>query len=434
VRSITSFFRPLAPFLAAAAFAGLAGCQTLTRLPSEPAEAVATAEPDIAGCLPPSDLPTAPKPGDDLSRLDQCRFLPARDVAAYAAEARASLRREMAWRRSQGETGPPPPMSMLAISGGGDDGAFGAGLLVGWSESGTRPEFKLVTGVSTGALIAPYAFLGSRYDPQLKTAYTQVSQRDIFKPRGFLKGFFSDALSDTSPLARKLEREVTQQMLDDIAAEYAKGRLLLIGTSDLDAMEPVIWNMTAIAASHDPHALTLFRRILLASASIPGAFPPVMIDVNAGGQRYQEMHVDGGAEAQVFVYPPSIRITEAAEAMGVQRQRSLYVIRNSRMDAEEVTVKRSTMTIATRSISALLASQGVGDLYRIYFLAERDGLDYNLAYIPSDFTAKRATGQFDQAYMNALFEHARELGRAGYPWQKYPPGYTAPPRGESARR
>jgi hypothetical protein len=119
--------------------------------------------------------------------------------------------------------------------------------------------------------------------------------------------------------------------------------------------------------------------------------------------------------------------------MGVQRQRTLYVIRNARVDAEEVTVERSTLPIATRSISALLQSQGVGDLYRIYFLADRDGLDYNLAYIPSSFTVKRTQGQFDPDYMHALFERAREMARAGYPWEKYPPGYTAPPRAETAR-
>ncbi len=434
MRPLSLSCRRLAAIAGVALLVALLGCSSLPRLASEPPDEVAAAEPEIAGCQPPSDLPSAPAAGDDLRRLDQCRFLPARDVAGFAAEARASVRREMAWWTRTGHTGPLPPVNMLAISGGGDDGAFGAGLLVGWSEAGTRPQFKLVTGVSTGALIAPFAFLGPKYDSELEDAYTKISQKDVFRARGFLKGVTSDAFSDTGPLAKMLAREVTQQMLDDIAVEYAKGRLLLIGTSDLDAMQPVIWNVTAIAASRDPHALALFRKILLASASIPGAFPPVMIDVDQGGQRFQEMHVDGGAEAQVFVYPPSIRINEAAAEMGLQRSRTLYVIRNSRVDAEETTVKRSTLPIATRAISELLQSQGVGDLYRIYFLAQRDGLDYNLAYIPSSFAVKRTKGQFDQAYMNALFNYARDLGRAGYAWQKQPPGYIAPPRGQQAER
>jgi predicted acylesterase/phospholipase RssA len=430
VRLTSLPFRRLAAIAGVAFLLALPACQSLPRLPSEPPDEVATVEPEIAGCEPPSTLQAVGREGEDLSRLDQCRFLPARDIAGFAAEARASVRRELAWRRSTGQTGPLPPVSMLAISGGGDDGAFGAGLLVGWTEAGTRPEFKLVTGVSTGALIAPYAFLGPRYDRQLTEAYTAISQRDVFRARGFIKGLVSDALSDTSPLARTIEHQVTQAMLDDIAAEYAKGRLLLIGTSNLDAMEPVIWNVTAIAASKDPNALPLVRKILLASASIPGAFPPVLIDVDQGGHRFQEMHVDGGVEAQVFVYPPSIRITEAAAELGLKRQRTLYVIRNARMDAEQTTVSRSTLPIATRSISAILASQGVGDLYRIYFVSQRDGVDYNLAYIPSSFTVQRATGQFDQAYMSALFNYARNTAKAGYPWEKWPPGYIAPVRAE----
>jgi predicted acylesterase/phospholipase RssA len=432
VRLTSLPFRRLAAIAGAALMLALPACQSLPRLPSEPPDEVATVEPEIAGCQPPSTLQAVGREGEDLSRLDQCRFLPTRDVAGYAAEARASVRREMAWRRSIGQTGPLPPVSMLAISGGGDDGAFGAGLLVGWSEAGTRPQFKLVTGVSTGALIAPFAFLGPRYDKALQASYTEVTQRDIFKQRGFIRGLTGDGMADTSPLAHKIEREVTQQMVDDIGAEYAKGRVLLIGTSNIDAMEPVIWNITAIAASKDPQALPLIRKILLASASIPGAFPPVMIDVDQGGRRFQEMHVDGGVEAQVFVYPPSIRITEAAAEMGLKRQRTLYVIRNARMDAEPTTVSRSTLPIATRSISAILASQGVGDLYRIYFLSQRDGVDYNLAYIPSSFTVQRTTGQFDQAYMNALFNYARNTAKAGYPWDKWPPGYIAPVRGEDA--
>ncbi len=419
--------RQIAMVVGAAALITLCGCGSLGRLPPEPPSAFTTAEPDITGCQPP-DLTAEAAAGEDLGHLDQCRFLPTRDVSTYAAEARASLRHELAWRRRTGQTGPLPPASVLAISGGGDDGAFGAGLLVGWSEAGTRPEFKLVTGVSTGALIAPYAFLGSKYDAQLEAAYTQISQKDVFKSRGFLGALTTDAFADTAPLARMLKREVTRQMLDDIAAEYAKGRVLLVGTSDLDAMEPVIWNMTAIAASKDPHAPALFRQILLASASIPGAFPPQMIDMHAGDERYQEMHVDGGAVAQVFVYPPSLSIAEAAQEVGIDRPRTLYVIRNARLDNEQITVKRSTLSIVPRSVSALLQSQGVGDLYRIYFVSQRDGVDYKLAYIPASFTVKRTTGQFDQAYMQALFNYARDMARAGYPWEKYPPGLVAPPR------
>ena len=212
---------------------------------------------------------------------------------------------------SQGQAGDLPPAYFLAISGGGDNGAYGAGFLNGWTAAGTRPEFKVVTGISTGALIAPFAFLGPKYDHVLEKVYTTSSQKDIFKKRGIAAWLFGDSMADTRPLASVIESYVTRALLDEIAAEYAKGRILLVGTTNLDSLEPVIWNMTAIAASQDPRAVPLFRSILLASASIPGAFPPVMIDVNLDGAKYQEMHVDGGTIAQVFLYPPSVSIAGA---------------------------------------------------------------------------------------------------------------------------
>jgi predicted acylesterase/phospholipase RssA len=325
-----------------------------------------------------------------------------------------------------------PPLDMLAISGGGDDGAFGAGLLVGWSEAGTRPEFELVTGISTGALMAPFAFLGSTHDADLRTVYTEITQRDIFIRRGLLAALTSDAMADTAPLQHMLERHVTQALLDEIAAEYAKGRVLLVGTTDLDSREPVIWNMTAIAASHSPNALPLFRKVLLASASIPGAFPPVMIDVDVGGQRYQEMHVDGGTVTQVFVYPPTLRVADEAAARGGDRERRLYVIRNSSIEPDWTVVKRSTLPIAARAVSSLMATQGIGDLYRIYLLADRDDIDFNLAYIPASFDAPKK-GQFDQAYMRALFKQGEDMARTGYPWEKHPPGYERPIKAATAR-
>jgi hypothetical protein len=394
------------------AVAWTAGCATLHRLPAEPASLEPVAAPPISGCM------------DTAADAVACRFLVLRETDAFTQEARNSVRREELWRASQGDSGALPPASFLAISGGGDDGAFGAGLLVGWTEAGTRPEFKTVTGVSTGALIAPFAFLGPKYDDQLRFAYTQVSQRDIFKKRALLRGFFSDAMADTTPLYRLVERQVDRALLDAIAAEYAKGRLLLVGTTNLDSREPVIWNLTAIAASKDPGALVLFRKLLLASAAIPGAFPPVMIDVEVNGRRYQEMHVDGGAMAQVFAYPPSLRL---ADVRSEGRTRRLYIIRNARLDPEWASVERRTMPIATRAISALIQAQGVGDLYRIYLTTQRDDIDFNLAFIPSSFNTPRKE-QFDTAYMRTLFKTGRDMAAAGFPWEKHPPGFAAPVR------
>jgi predicted acylesterase/phospholipase RssA len=194
-----------------------------------------------------------------------------------------------------------PPTAFLALSGGGDQGAFGAGLLNGWTAAGDRPQFKLVTGISTGALIAPFAFLGSAYDAKLKELYTNISTRDVLKLRGYVAALTSDAMADTQPLRRMLARHVDRAMLDAIAAEYVKGRELWIATTNLDSRERYIWNLTRIAASRHPKALDLFHSLMIASAAIPGAFPPVLIDVEAAGRGYQEMHVDGGAMAPVFV-------------------------------------------------------------------------------------------------------------------------------------
>jgi predicted acylesterase/phospholipase RssA len=381
----------------------------------------------LTGCATPKRLSAAP-PGQAAAVAPlpgPTRFLVTRDTTAFVQEARNALARERAWLASQGRQGPLPPMSMLAISGGGDAGAFGAGLLYGWTAAGTRPEFKLVTGVSTGALIAPFAFLGPSYDPALKSVYTDVSQRDIFKRRSLLKGFFGDAMADTTPLAHLVARHVDRALLDAIAAEYAKGRLLLVATTNLDTLEPVVWNLTAIAASKDPHALTLFRKVLLASAAIPGAFPPVMIDVEIDGVRHQEMHVDGGAVVQLFLYPPSVNVAMEAEENDAHRVRTLYIIRNARLDADWASVKRRTLTIATRAVSSLIQSQGVGDLYRIFATAQRDGVDYNLAFIPPTFNTPHPE-DFDTQYMRSLFQTGYDMAAAGYDWQKYPPGYTAP--------
>jgi len=381
----------------------------------------------VAACASPGRLPAVPPQlaARATPEVGALRYLVARDNPTLPQEARSSLEKEQAWLAAQGHTGALPPMSMLAISGGGDNGAFGAGLLSGWTARGTRPEFKVVTGVSTGALIAPFAFLGPKYDPVLRSVYTEVSQPDIFKPRNILSGLFGDAMADTTPLLKLVNRHIDRPLLDAIAAEYAKGRLLLVATTNLDTLEPVIWNMTAIAASPDPHAPALFSKILVASAAIPGAFPPVLIDVRVDGVAYQEMHVDGGALAQVFIYPPNLRIGEASAALGLQRQRTLYIIRNARLDTDWASVKRRTLPIATRAIGSLMQSQGIGDLYRIYVTTQRDGVDYNLLFIPASFKAPH-TGEFDRTYMRALFKVGYDLGAAGAPWRKHPPGYDAP--------
>jgi predicted acylesterase/phospholipase RssA len=340
-------------------------------------------------------------------------------------DATDSVNREIAARKAAGEQGPLPPANYLAISGGGENGAFGAGLLVGWTAAGTRPTFKAVTGVSTGALIAPFAFLGPSYDEQLKTVYTTISGKDVLETRSLTAAIWNDAMADNAPLQQTVAKIFNQAMLDAIAAEHAKGRLLLIGTTNLDARRSVIWNIGEIAASGNPHALALVRSILVASAAIPGAFPPTMINVEVGSKAYQEMHVDGGATSQVFVYPHNLSLAQLSRQLNITRERRVYVIRNARLDPDWAQVDRQTLSIAQRSISSLIQTQGIGDLYRIYVQTQRDHIDFNLAYIPSSFNVP-LPAPFDAHYMNELFKVGYALGAKGYPWAKVPPGYDTP--------
>ena len=319
-------------------------------------------------------------------------------------------------------TVPALDLDLLGISGGGENGAFGAGVLNGWTERGSRPAFFLVTGISTGALSAPFAFLGSAWDPQLKSVYTDITVSDVLVQRRFTAAIWDDAMASNGPLFHTISRYVDQPMLVEIARAYDGGRLLLIGTSNLDAQMPVIWNIGAIARSGHPRALDTVRRILLASSAIPGAFSPVMFDVELGGRRYQELHVDGGAFAQVFLYPASVsrfRRDRMARRLPVAPARA-WVIRNSRLDPDWGSVDRRTLGVAGRAITAMIAASGYNDVLRIYAAAERDGVDYNLAFIGRDFTVEYKK-PFEQSYMRPLYEYGRQRELRGDAWVKRPP-------------
>jgi patatin-like phospholipase len=313
-----------------------------------------------------------------------------------------------------------PVMTSLALSGGGSDGAFGAGVLGGWTASGKRPEFDVVTGVSTGALTAPFAFLGPKYDGVLKEVFTQSDTKDvaIMRPvRGLLGG---DALASNAPLAKVIDRYIDEAFLEEVAAEHRKGRRLLIGTTNLDAERPVIWDMGAIATSGSPEALDLFRTVLLASAAIPAVFPPGFIKVSAGGSTYEEMHVDGGATREVFLVPTQFMASKVDGGLGIRPIRRTYIIRNGHVAPEYKVVKARTLSIAGRAVSSLIKSQGVGDLYQLYVFCKRNGIDYNLAYIPADFH-DTSTQAFDPVYMSRLYERGYQMAASGYPWKKQPP-------------
>ena len=317
-------------------------------------------------------------------------------------------------------------VNILAISGGGGNGAFGAGLLCGWTTAGTRPSFKLVTGVSTGALTAPFAFLGPAYDEKLKQVYTTITNKDIFRLRSLLAILLRpDAIALNDPLAKLTAEIVDEKMLKDVATEHLKGRRLFISTTALDAQRPVVWNMGAIAASGHPNALGLFRDIMIASAAIPVAFPPIYIKVEAYGQRFDEMHVDGGVSNQVFLYGPMLKplkFNKNTDGSLPNREAHVYIIRNTQLRPDWQNVKPRLRSIGSRSISSLIRAQGSGDLFRIFATTQRDKLDFNLTFIPDSLNVNRED-EFDNRVMNLLFEAGYKLAKQGYHWRNVPPGY-----------
>jgi predicted acylesterase/phospholipase RssA len=345
--------------------------------------------------------------------------------ARFAGEDMTAMRMEFerAFTRRRSQVGLAASATFLALSAGQEDGAFSAGLLVGWSKLGGRPEFQIVTGTSTGALAAPFAFLGPDFDWALEAMYTRTDPDDIVDPRSVMAVVNNDAIMDSAPLARTIARYLTQRVLQRIAEEYRKGRLLLISTTNLDSGKLVIWNIGAIAASENPNRLELVHKIILASAAVPGLFPPVMVDAALKDGHYQEMHVDGGTVSQMFLYPPSLDMAAIIKLSAKKVRPVAYIVRNGRISPEPEEVERGTLQIAGRAVTTMIASNAVGELYRIYTTTQRDHIDFKLALIESDFTEPYKR-QFDRNYMSKLFAYGRAKGVAGYTWQTTPPGFA----------
>ena len=292
----------------------------------------------------------------------------------------------------------------LAISGGGSDGAFGAGVLTGWTQSGLRPEFAVVTGVSIGALIAPFAFLGPRYDEEVHKNFTTIGAADMFEDR-----VTRDSLFDYWPLKRLIEDRVTAKLLSEIAVEHARGRRLFIATTNLDAGRRVVWNMGAIAARGDDRALKLFREILLASSSIPGFFSPVGIAVEANGKTFEEMHSDGTLTAPFFVVPESMFSAGGGSRPPLNQ---LYVIVNSKLGPEFKMPDRSIPGVLGRSIAVALTAALRAEITLTYVGAQRHGIGLRIAHVDPAFDHP-SRGPFDGKYMQALYEFGVAAGKKG---------------------
>ena len=318
-----------------------------------------------------------------------------------------------------------PPLNYLAISGGANDGAFGAGFLSGWSASGTRPDFEMVTGVSTGALIAPFVFIGPQYDDKLRTLYTNTSTTGIFQGSLFsvLQGLSGGlAVTDNTPLVKMIDANVTPEVMAAIAAEHRKGRRLFIGTTNMEAQRGVIWDIGAIANSGNPGALDLIRKIILASVSVPGVFAPVFIDVQVGDKHYDEIHADGGVVSQVFIYPLKLKRSVIDAFRNNHLERRLYILRNGKIVPQYAVQPLSLFGLTSRSLETFTKYQGLGDLYRLYLEAMRDGVDYNLVYIPDSFDME-SKQLFDPVYMSRLYDIGYSMGlNEEKAWVKKPPG------------
>lgn len=377
----------------------------------------------LAGCWWPGRGPAVPQGQTHRATVlcvDRERFFPSFSIEPLEEEFIAALQRQVVARgvRSMTEL---PQLQLLAVSGGGENGAFGAGMLCGWSAAGGRPTFDLVTGVSTGALSAPFAFLGQDYDRQLRDIYAETPSSQIVEKRSLIDVLFDDGLTDNAPLRGTIARYVDTSMLAAIAKAYDAGRLLLIATTDLDAQVPVIWNIGAIAKSGHPRAVDTVRNILLASAALPGIFPPTMFDVTVDGKPYQEMHVDGGTFTQTFLYPARLTRDKAGNpraSLPSFRGRA-FLILNRRLNAQWTTVERRAYGIAIRAISTMVTAADYNDAIRIYHITQRDGIDYNLAYIGREFTEVAPAG-FDARYMRTLFDYAYGKASRGYDWLREP--------------
>jgi hypothetical protein len=317
---------------------------------------------------------------------------------------------------------PAEPGPWLILSSGGGDGAFGAGLLVGLSAAGKRPDFTVVTGVSTGALMAPFVFAGSRYDEALKKAYTTVTAADVFEAGGST----GESFVNSWPLRDFIDKEMTPELMADIAAAYRSGRRFFVITTDLDAERFVVWNMGVIAAHGGEDARRLFVKVLLASASVPGAFPPVLIDVEAGGKRFAEMHADGGLGGQFFVAPPALMATTSDYHLPAT---ALYIVVNTGLERDFTVVERFAPSILTQAVGAAIKVDTRLMLTLSYALAKRSGVAFNVATIPPSFDVP-SRGAFDPKYMGALFQTGFEQGKSENPFSPEPPPY---PSGVSSR-
>ena len=307
--------------------------------------------------------------------------------------------------------------SYLALSGGGGDGAFGAGVLQGWTQSGTRPEFTIVSGVSTGALIAPFAFLGSAYDETLREMYTGGYGITLVDSPDLISAVFGSGVFDSGRMRTLAQQFVTDEVIAAVAREHRKGRRLIVLTTNLDSQRPVIWNMGAIAASGAPGSSELFRTIMTASASIPGVFTPTYIATESNGRELQEMHVDGGVASNVFILPDDLLFQSLRTR--TKSKGNVYVIMNGKLTPSFDIIDGKTTSIVGRAVSTMTQTHSRATLQSTYEFTRRNGMGFHLTSIPSD-VKDGGTIAFDTDEMRRLYAYGVERGASKTVWSKTP--------------
>ena len=314
-----------------------------------------------------------------------------------------------------------PAKNVLCLSGGGAYGAFTAGVLVGWTASGRRPEFDTVTGISTGAIIAPFAFLGPKYDAQIRDFYTDISNEAIFRRRT-VRGLFSEALADNTPLADRIDEQLTPQIIAELAAEHRKGRRLYIGTTELEGKRFIVWDIGAIALECGEGGRTLIRQVLLGSSAIPGFFPSSQIAVTIDGKPFKERHGDGGASEAIFFRPPWH--PDAGMRGNVSRLAgtNVWCVVAGKIYADPAPLKARSLNIFASSVSAVIYAQNRGDLRRIYAACVLTGMNYYQTAIPPEFDAPKSSTNFDPVPLGKMFDEGYRLALGPDTWRKTPPG------------
>jgi hypothetical protein len=312
------------------------------------------------------------------------------------------------------------PRNVLVLSGGGMNGAYGAGVLKGWTASGVRPQFDVVTGVSTGALIAPYAFLGSEYDTELERVYTSMRQDNIFRPR-FL---WLDSLVSSIPLEQQIAAGITTEVLGRIAEAHRQGRRLYVGTTNLDTKRLVVWDLGAIASRDTPESRELFKKVLLASCSVPGLLPPVPIDIEVDGRQFTELHVDGGITACAFLQPSMLGIGPNGEQPPEGNGMSVYVVVAGKLRQVATHTERELLAITGESLNTVLQAKMEGELAQMFILTQYARANFRLTGIPQDYVLPTNSMSFDQKAMRGLFDTGYRYGRDGTVWCMAPPTMT----------